>query len=55
MYNIYEIWYTLFSFVIHFYDDKKCVALMDNAINNLDNLLNSNIIPSKNYKTFQIM
>ena len=51
MYSIYEIWYTLFSFVIHFYDDKKCVALMDNAINNLDNLLNSNIIPSKNLLT----
>lgn len=52
MYTIYEIWFTFFSFVIHFYDDKKSYLLMEYAMSLIDDLINrKKIQPSKNLFT----
>ena len=51
MYSIYEIWYTLFSYVIHFYDDKISEQLMDCAIDKLNDLIKLKINPSKKLLT----
>ena len=49
LYLIYEIWFHLFSFIIHFYEDKESLLLMDYALFLLEDLIdNKKIIPTKN-------
>ena len=52
MYTIYEIWVTFFSYVVHFYEDKKAQSLMEHALFLVEDLtLRKKILPSKNFYT----
>ena len=41
MYLIYEIWFHFFSFVIHFYEDKESLIMMDYAFFLMEDLYNN--------------
>ena len=49
LYIIYEIWYTFFSFVLHFYEKEQIIVLMDYALFLLEDLIKKkSISPTRN-------
>ena len=49
LYIIYEIWYTFFSFVLHFYEKEQIIDLMDYALFLLEDLIKKkSISPTRN-------
>jgi hypothetical protein len=47
IYNIYEIWYQLFSVIIPTFDDKRAAAVVDHAIFLLNELIKKKITPTR--------